>query len=105
MYAVRVDQQRAGDPGELRQPGDVGVGPGELGDLDPESPTSPLQPWSPAGEPFPRHPPLAGDPRSVSITLMSSRAQPSAAALSASAYWSLVDSVWSRTWAIEDSRR
>src|SRR5438477_514282 len=44
-------------------------------------------------------------PRSVSITSMSLRAQPSAAALLASAYWLLVDSVCSRTWAIEDWRR
>ena len=34
--AVGVDQQRAGDPGEFRQPGHVGVGPGQPGDLDPE---------------------------------------------------------------------
>ena len=44
-------------------------------------------------------------PRSVSITSMSLRGQPSAAALSARAYWLLVDSVCSRTWAIEDWRR
>jgi len=44
-------------------------------------------------------------PRSVSITSMSPRAQPSAAAVSASPYWLLVDSVCPRTWAIEDWRR
>ncbi len=44
-------------------------------------------------------------PRSVSITSMSLRAHPSVAALSASAYWLLVDSVCSRTCAIEDCRR
>ncbi|HEY2262784.1 MAG TPA: hypothetical protein VGI96_09180 [Streptosporangiaceae bacterium] len=44
-------------------------------------------------------------PRSASITSMSGRAQPSCAALPASAYWLLADSVCSRTWAIEDWRR
>jgi hypothetical protein len=44
-------------------------------------------------------------PRSVSITSMSLRGQPSAAAVPASAYWLLVDSVCSRTWTIEDWRR
>ena len=44
-------------------------------------------------------------PRSVSITSMSLRAQPSAAAVSARPYWLLVDSVCSRTCAIEDWRR
>ena len=44
-------------------------------------------------------------PRSVSITLIEVRGQPSSAALSASAYWLLVDSVCSRTCAIEDWRR
>ena len=44
-------------------------------------------------------------PRSVSITSIEVRGQPSAAALSASAYWLLVDSVCSRTCAIEDWRR
>jgi hypothetical protein len=34
--AVWVDQQRAGDPGELRQPRHVGIRPGQPGDLDPE---------------------------------------------------------------------
>jgi len=43
-------------------------------------------------------------PRSVSITSMSLRGQPSAAAVSARAYWLLVDSVCSRSWAIEDWR-
>ena len=44
-------------------------------------------------------------PRSVSITSMSLRAQPSPAAVSARPYWLRVDSVCSRTWAIEDWRR
>ena len=43
-------------------------------------------------------------PRSVSITSMSLRGQPSAAAVSARAYWLLVDSVCSRSCAIEDWR-
>ena len=48
--AVRVDQQRAGDPGELRQPGHIGVGPGQPGDLDPEDrpDTTRCRPCSPA---------------------------------------------------------
>ena len=44
-------------------------------------------------------------PRSVSITSIEVRAQPSPAAVSARPYWLLVDSVCSRTWAIEDCRR
>ena len=43
-------------------------------------------------------------PRSVSITSIEVRGQPSAAALSARAYWLLVDSVCSRSWAIGDWR-
>src|SRR5690349_1418288 len=50
-------------------------------------------------------PHLPDSPRSVSITSMSLRAQPSSAALPASAYWLLVDSVCSRSWAIEEWRR
>ena len=44
-------------------------------------------------------------PRSVSITSIEVRGQPSAAAVSARPYWLLVDSVCSRTCAIEDWRR
>ena len=63
--AVRVDQQRAGDPGELRQPGHVGIGPGQPGDLDPEDgpDIAGADPGDQPGEPFPGHSPLAGDPQ------------------------------------------
>ena len=44
-------------------------------------------------------------PRSVSITSTSAWAQPRATATSARPYWRVVDSVCSRTWAIEDWRR
>ena len=44
-------------------------------------------------------------PRSVSITTTSGRAQPSRTASSASPYWRVVDSVCSRTCAIDDWRR
>ena len=44
-------------------------------------------------------------PRSVSITSIEVDGQPSAAAVSARPYWLLVDSVCSRTCAIEDCRR
>ena len=44
-------------------------------------------------------------PRSVSITSTSGRAQPSRTASSASPYWRVVDSVCSRTCAIDDWRR
>jgi hypothetical protein len=37
--AVGVDQQGAGDPGELHQPGNVGVAAGQPGDLDPQDHT------------------------------------------------------------------
>ena len=43
-------------------------------------------------------------PRSVSITTTSPRAQPSRTASSASPYWRAVDSVCSRTCAIDDWR-
>jgi hypothetical protein len=63
--AVGVDQQRAGDPGEFRQPGHVGVGPGQPGDLDPEDRPhiAPAHPGHQLGEPFPGHSPLPGDPQ------------------------------------------
>jgi hypothetical protein len=44
-------------------------------------------------------------PRSVSITTTSRRAQPSRTASSTNPYWRVVDSVCSRTWAIDDCRR
>ncbi len=44
-------------------------------------------------------------PRSVSITCTFAGAQPSRSASPASPYWRIVDSVCSRTWAIEDWRR
>ena len=44
-------------------------------------------------------------PRSVSMTTTSWRAQPSETATSARPYWRVVDSVCSRTWAIDDWRR
>ena len=49
-------------------------------------------------------PHLPETPRSASITSIEVRGQPSAAALSASAYWLLVDSVCWRSWAIVDWR-
>ena len=44
-------------------------------------------------------------PRSVSITSTFDADQPSRTATSARAYWRAVDSVFSRTWAIDDWRR
>ncbi len=70
------------------------------------APTSPLHTLATSSvNPARATPHLPETPRSVSITSMSLRAQPSAAAVSARPYWLLVDSVWSRTWAIEDWRR
>ncbi|HET9255945.1 MAG TPA: hypothetical protein VFO16_12185 [Pseudonocardiaceae bacterium] len=40
----------------------------------------------------------------MSITTTSARAQPSRTATSARPYWRVVDSVWQRTWAIDDCR-
>ena len=63
--AVGVDQQRAGDPGEFRQPGHVGIGPGQPGDLDAEDrpDLAGADPGDQVGESLPGHPPLAGDPQ------------------------------------------
>src|SRR6516225_549012 len=70
------------------------------------APTSPLQTLVTSSvKPSRATPHLPEIPRSVSITSMSLRGQPSAAALSARPYWLLVDSVCSRTCAIEDWRR
>jgi hypothetical protein len=44
-------------------------------------------------------------PRSPSSTSTRERSQPRAAAASASAYWRIVDSLCSRTWAAVDWRR
>ena len=74
---VRVDQQRAGDPGEFRQPRHVGVGPGQPGDLDPEDrpDIAPAHPGDQLGESLPGHPPLAGDPQ-VGIDHLDQGARP-----------------------------
>src|SRR5467141_1844340 len=70
------------------------------------APTSPAQTLVTSSvNPSRATPHLPEIPRSVSITSMSLAAQPSAAALPARAYWLLVDSVCSRTCAIEDCRR
>ncbi|HET9253659.1 MAG TPA: hypothetical protein VFO16_00475 [Pseudonocardiaceae bacterium] len=63
--AIGVDQQCAGDRGELHQPGDLGVGTGQPGDLDPEDrPDLPrADPPDQLGEPRPGHAPPARDPQ------------------------------------------
>jgi len=92
---------------KLRQPGHVGIRPGQPGDLDPEDrPQSPRHILVTSSvNPSRATPHFPEIPRSVSITSMSLRAQPSPAAISARPYWLLVDSVCWRTWAIEDCRR
>ena len=70
------------------------------------APTPPLQTLLTSSvNPALATPHLPEIPRSVSITSIDVRAQPSPAAVSARPYWLLVDSVCSRTWAIEDCRR
>ncbi len=63
--AVWVDQQGCRDPGELHQPGHVGVAAGQPGDLDPKDrpDLAPADPHDQLVEPFPGHAPPAGDPQ------------------------------------------
>jgi hypothetical protein len=105
--AAGVDQQSAGDLGELHQPGDVGVAAGQPGDLDPEDRThvAAADPRHQVGESFPGDAEPARDTRSVSITCTSLAGQPSRTASSARPYWRSVDSVCSRTCTIDDWRR
>jgi len=70
------------------------------------APTSPLQTLPTSSvNPCRATPHRPEIPRSVSITCTSLRGQPSRTASSARPYWRIVDSVCSRTCAIDDWRR
>ena len=106
IEAVRVADERVGQPAEIEEPIPVGVVASETADLETEHDADVAERdlGGEVGKATPATDPDPESPRSSSITTTEEAGQPSSTARPFSAYWRSVDSVLCSSWLFVDWR-